>query len=119
MVARADWLLGVAAIEEVHRLLYQLFVESNQPLPLSGVKQWSAKLTPAQRRCCAELFVPRAEREAIIAGMRDCVSVFRSEAAAILDAYDVPWPDALDEAIRKQQARTLDWRFPPRITAGR
>ena len=46
VVARADWLLGVVGIEAVHTMLYELFVQSNQPLPPMGVKQWSAKLTP-------------------------------------------------------------------------
>lgn len=58
VVAREDWLLGVIGVQQVHMMLYQLFVESNQPLPPSGVKQWSAKLTDRQRRRCAGLRLP-------------------------------------------------------------
>jgi predicted nucleotidyltransferase len=116
VVARGDWLLGVVAIELVHSMLYQLFVEANQPLPPSGVKQWSAKLNERQRRRCAELLVPRPERDAIIAAMRECAAVYRAEAKAILDTHAVPWPDALDAAVRGQQARTLGW--PAEAPAG-
>lgn len=119
VVSRDDWLLGVAAIEQVQMLLYQLFVESNQPLPPSGAKQWSAKLTARQRQRCGELLVPRAERDAIIDGMLTTATAFRAEAATILAAHDVPWPDALDAAVRAQQARTLGWQFPAPLTAGR
>jgi hypothetical protein len=33
VVAREDWLLGVVGVQYIQMLLYQLFVESNQPLP--------------------------------------------------------------------------------------
>ena len=61
MVAREDWLLGVVGVQNIQMLLYQLFVESNQPLPPMGVKQWSAKLTTGQRAVCAGLPVARCQ----------------------------------------------------------
>jgi len=107
VVAREDWLLGVVGVHQVHLMLYQLFVESNQPLPRLGVKQWSAKLTAEQRNCLLRLRVPPAEREPLIDAMRDSAAVFRTEAAAILAACQVPWPEELDAAVRTYFARTL------------
>ena len=115
VVSRGDWLLGVVAIEQVQLMLYQLFVESNQPLPKSGVKQWSAKLTATQRHLCAELPVPRAERYEVLNAMFASASAFRAEAVAILAANSVAWPEALDTAVREHQARVLGWRFPAAV----
>ena len=109
VVARADWLLGVVGIQQVHLMLYQLFVESNQPLPKMGAKQWSAKLTPRQRARCAGLPQPTAERDSVLAAMRVAATVFRAEARAILGAHQVPWPEALDAAVTGYQARELGW----------
>ena len=52
-VEREDWLLSVEAVHLIRSLLYQLFVEENAPLPMMGVKQWSAKLTGARAMCCS------------------------------------------------------------------
>ena len=99
VVARSDWLLGVQGVQGVHLMLYELFVESNQPLPPMGVKQWSAKLTPAQRECCAELQPPRAERQSVIDAMAAAAGAFRGQARQILAEHGAPWPGELDDAV--------------------
>ncbi len=49
-VARAaDELLMLQVIWVLRWILYDAYVESNRPLPRTGLKQWSAKLTDAQR----------------------------------------------------------------------
>lgn len=49
-VARvADDLLMHQAIWTLRLILYESFVESNRPLPPTGLKRWSAKLSAAQR----------------------------------------------------------------------
>jgi hypothetical protein len=49
-VARvADELLMLQVIWVLRWTLYDAYVESNRPLPRTGLKQWSAKLTDAQR----------------------------------------------------------------------
>jgi Nucleotidyltransferase domain len=62
VVAREDWLLGQQAVHNYGLLLYQLLVESNAPLPPMGVKQWTSRLTEAQRRLLTELVPPRPTR---------------------------------------------------------
>jgi hypothetical protein len=109
VVARGDWLLGVVGIQQVHLMLYQLFVESNQPLPLMGIKQWSAKLTPRQRECLEALPPPAPRRDTVLQAMRAAAAAFRAQAREILDAHQVPWPDALDTAVTAYQARELGW----------
>lgn len=109
VVARADWLLGVQGVQGVYLMLYQLFVESNQPLPVMGIKQWSARLTPAQREICAGLPPPAADRQSVLAAMQAAASTFRAQATLILAAHRVPWPGDLDMAVLAYQARTLGW----------
>jgi hypothetical protein len=55
-VARvADDLLMLQVIWALRWVLYNAYVESNRPLPPAGLKQWSAKLTDAQRETFVEL----------------------------------------------------------------
>lgn len=109
VVARADWLLGVVGVQNVQMMLYQLFVESNQPLPPMGVKQWSAKLTPEQRRILASLPAPTADRSGVLDAMRAGSVAFRQAAGRILAANGVPWPLDLDEAVRSYHRTELGW----------
>jgi hypothetical protein len=60
----------VIGVQNVHLMLYQLFVEANQPLPAMGVKQWSAKLTSRQRQVCASLPAPTATEDGVLTAMR-------------------------------------------------
>ncbi len=66
-VTRRDLLLGNEAVHLVRSLLYQLFCEANAPLAPSGVKQWSAKLTPAQRALLERLPTGGADFDAMVA----------------------------------------------------
>ncbi len=109
MVARQDWLLGVVGVQNIQFLLYQLFVESNQPLPPMGVKQWSAKLTAGQRAVCAGLPAPAASREAVLSAMRAAAAAFRQAARDILATRQIPWPAGFDQAVRRYWLAELGW----------
>jgi type II secretory pathway component PulM len=109
VVAREDWLLGVVGVQYIQMLLYQLFVESNQPLPPMGVKQWSAKLTAGQQAVCAGLPSPAASREAVLTAMRAAAAGFRQAARDILAARQIPWPAGFDQAVRRYWLAELGW----------
>jgi hypothetical protein len=113
VVARGDWLLGVVGVQAVHTMLYELFVESNQPLPPMGVKQWSAKLTAGQRQICAGLPAPTAEPGSVIAAMRAAADAFRRAAKPALAASGAAWPEELDEAVLRYQQAELGWTCGP------
>ena len=55
VLVRDDWLLGVVAVQQVQMFLYHLVAESNKPAPPTGPKQWSFKLTAAQRQVLSGL----------------------------------------------------------------
>lgn len=113
VVARGDWLLGVVGVQAVHTMLYELFVESNQPLPPMGVKQWSAKLTAAQRQICAGLRAPTPEPDSVIGAMRAAATAFRQAALQALAACGAPWPADLDDAVQRYLAAELGWSAEP------
>lgn len=99
VVARQDWLLGQEGVHNTRLMLYQLFVELNQPLPPMGVKQWSAKLTADQRAVLVELVPPAAEHKAVIGAMHAVRSAFLTAAHAATDALGVDWPHQQDDVV--------------------
>ncbi|HEY6740503.1 MAG TPA: hypothetical protein VI076_16795 [Actinopolymorphaceae bacterium] len=95
VVGRGDWLLGVSGVGLQRQLLYDLFVEANQPLPPMGVKQWSAKLTPEQRHVLGALPGMTADRDSVVAAMRTTVDAWNTAGKATLERLGVPWPSDL------------------------
>jgi hypothetical protein len=99
VVAREDWLLGQVAVHNYARMLYDLFVESNQPLPAVGVKQWSSRLTPEQREVLAALPVATADSESVVRAMSAVRSALRTHGRAALESSGGTWPTDVDDAM--------------------
>jgi hypothetical protein len=112
VVARGDWLLGVVGMHGAQLLLYELFVAANQPLPPMGIKQWSAKLTAAQREVCAGLPAPTPTSDSVVAAMSATATAFLGAASEILAANEVPWPADFERAVRRFWPEELGW---PRV----
>ncbi|MGA8113992.1 MAG: nucleotidyltransferase domain-containing protein [Actinocatenispora sp.] len=98
--ARQDWLLGQVAVQQIHLHLYELYAEANRPMPGMGPKQWSAKLTPAQRAVLSALPVPSADARSVYQARDEAIVVFVREAKAVAAANGVEWPVALETAVR-------------------
>jgi Nucleotidyltransferase domain len=104
VVAREDWLLGQVAVHNYQRMLYDLLVEANQPLPAMGVKQWSRRLTPLQRELLAGLPTPSADRASVtsaVGAVRDAIS---THGRAALESAGGTWPSEVEETL------TAYWR---------
>jgi hypothetical protein len=99
VVAREDWLLGQMAVRNYQHLLYELFVESNQPLPVMGVKQWSSRLTQLQRDLLRSLPVPAADRASVVIAMQAVRSAIRGDGRAALESVGGTWPTEVDDAM--------------------
>jgi len=97
---RQDWLLGQVGVQTIQLHLYELFTEANKPMPGMGPKQWSVKLTAAQRETLTALPVPTADRAALDHARAAAISVFLREARLIAATYAVPWPAELEVAVR-------------------
>jgi hypothetical protein len=100
VVVRGDWLLGVIAVQQVQLFLYQLFAESNKPMPPAGPKQWSSKLTPRQRRLLEGLPAAAPEEQSVRAAREAAFTLFFAEVPAIASSNDITWPDELERAVR-------------------
>jgi hypothetical protein len=99
VVARADWLLGRVAVFNYQQLLYELFVEANQPLPPMGVKQWSNRLTAEQRDVLAGLPAPTVDPDSVVAAMGAVREAIRAHGRAALEAAGGTWPAEVDDAV--------------------
>lgn len=99
VVAREDWLLGVVGVGQAQILLYQLFVETNQPLPAMGVKQWSRRLTPEQRTVLAALPGPSADRSSVLIAMAAARSAMCTAGRAAAENAGLAWPVQVADAV--------------------
>jgi hypothetical protein len=95
---RDDWLLGLEAIHLIRTLLYRLFVEANAPLPATGIKRWSEKLTPPQRALLESLPTGAANPHDVLADHETVAVAFVQQARAICTDLAVPWPSELEAA---------------------
>jgi hypothetical protein len=111
-VRREDWLLGVEGIGLLRRMLYDLFVEANAPLPGVGLKQWSAKLTEEQRHTLEGLPAGAATREAVIEGHLAVGAAFLPHAKRIASEQGINWPDRLEAATLEHLRRDLGIGIP-------
>jgi hypothetical protein len=117
VLIRQDWLLGVVAVQQIHLFLYELFSEANKPMPATGPKQWSYKLTAEQRKALERLPVPQAERTSIIAARQAALRLFEERASAVALLHRVVWPSELAVAVHAYMKRSeremgisdLDW----------
>ena len=98
VVDREDWLLGLEGIHNLRVLLYQLFVESNAPLPRYGLKQWSAKLTKGQRTVLESMPTGQPNKRSVVEGHVQLIGTFTAHARDIAAALGVDWPDRLESA---------------------
>jgi hypothetical protein len=101
VIVRNDWLLGVIAVQQVQMFLYQLFAESNKPMPPSGPKQWSYKLTPHHRQLLEGLPVAAPTRQSVMAAREAAFSAFFTEVPPIAAKAGVAWPRELEAAVRR------------------
>jgi hypothetical protein len=101
ILVRDDWLLAREHVHAVGSLVYRLFVESNAPLPPMGLKQWSAKLTPAQRSALRALPTDATDVASLRASHLAHATLFVTNAEVLARRLDVPWPAELEAATAR------------------
>jgi hypothetical protein len=100
VIVRDDWLLGVVAVQQIQLFLYELFAESNKPMPAAGPKQWSRKLTGRQRQLLTALPVAGPTRQSVMAAREAAFMLFFAEAPAVAVHCGVTWPAELESGVR-------------------
>jgi hypothetical protein len=107
---RRDYLCAVNGVQSLQLMLYNVFVECNQPQPPMGIKQWSARLTPEQRRILTELPVAAPEHDSIAVGLRATGTAMRTAGRAAVTACGGTWPVDLDEGVQRFVAQDVPAR---------
>jgi hypothetical protein len=98
---RRDYLAAVNGVQSLQLMLYNVFVESNQPQPPMGIKQWTARLTPEQRQVLTALPVAAPEHDSIAAALRATGNAMRISGRAAVIACGGTWPEELDEGVQR------------------
>jgi hypothetical protein len=98
---RHDYLCVVQGVQDLQHMLYDVFVECNQPQPPMGVKQWSARLTPEQLRILTGLPIATLERDSVVTALRAVVTVMRTAGRAAVTGTGCDWPADLDDGVRR------------------
>lgn len=104
---REDWLLADQHLRFIGDLLYKLYVQSNHPLPPTGMKRWSQKLTDQQRRVLEELPTSARTAEELLSGQRAIAERFLTAARPLAQRLGVEWPVALEEAATRHLREDL------------
>lgn len=66
-----------------------------------GVKQWSTRLTSAQRETLTALPVAMPERESIVVALKAVVSAMRTAGRAAVTACGASWPTDLEDGVQQ------------------
>lgn len=102
---RGDLLCALLGVQQAWQMLYDVFVESNQPLPPTGVELVSAKLRPEQLAVLLEMPPVRPDRDLLInadAAIRAAMDTAGRVAAERVDAL---YPDHLAEKVSRELER--------------
>lgn len=113
---RRDYLVVLEGVHTLRHMLYDVFVESNQPLPPMGVKQWSAKLTPEQREIMHALPAATPDRDSLVPALRTVVEAMRTAGRRGAASCGCQWPVRLDDEVTRFFNEAMD-QPPPQDLA--
>ncbi|BAK34503.1 hypothetical protein MLP_14890 [Microlunatus phosphovorus NM-1] len=86
-------------------MLYDVFVESNQPLPATGVKLVSAKLSSEQLAIMLRLSPVGADRELLVAADAAIRAAMDTAGRAAAVRVGADYPDHLAEVVNRELER--------------
>lgn len=98
LLVRNDRLLAAEHLHLLRGLIFNLYVEANQPLPMMGIKQWSSKLTPEQRATLEALPAGLERIDDLASAHVACARAFLGTARPLAAQVGVEWPDELEAA---------------------
>ena len=104
---RRDLLCAQIGIRNGTQLLYDTFVECNQPLPPMGVKQFSARLTDAQTTLLESLPTASVERTSLIMANRALCDAMATQGRAAAVQVGARYPERLASAVEIHHRTTL------------
>ncbi|MBO0811977.1 MAG: nucleotidyltransferase domain-containing protein [Microlunatus sp.] len=104
---RQDLLAARSGVELAARLLYDLFVQTNQPQPPMGAKQFSSRLTSGQRELLESLPAFGADPTSLIEADLWLADAMASGGRAAAEQAGADYPDLLATTVRQQLDRMI------------
>lgn len=104
---RRDLLVALAGVHTAGQLLYDVFVESNQPLPPMGVKHFRSRLTREQYRILQELPAVSADRLLLIIADTAVRRAMQTAGRAAAERVGAQYPDELAQTVDGFVSRVL------------
>ena len=91
-------------------MLYELFVETNQPLPPMGIKQVAARLQPDQSAVLLGLPAVAPERDLLIKADLAVCEAMATAGRAAAERVGAEYPERIADAVRAHHRATLPAR---------
>ena len=102
---RRDLLSALLGVQQAWQMLYDVFVESNQPLPPTGVKLVSAKLNSEQLAIMLRLPPAGADRELLVAADAAIRAAMDTAGRAAAVRVGADYPEHLAEVVNLELER--------------
>lgn len=112
VIVRDDWLLAREHLHHLASLIRQLFLECNAPQPPMGVKQWSSRLTSAQRDAMLRLPTTADDVGSLLHAHLLHAELFLTNAERLAARLGVEWPHRLEDAAAEHLRRQLGTDHP-------
>jgi hypothetical protein len=104
---RKDLLVARSGADLSTRLLLDLFVETNQPLPPMGAKRFNSQLTEEQRSILEAVPAYGADPESLVAATLWLCDAMGTHGRAAAERVGADYPEDLAGAVQDYLARTL------------
>ncbi|GAB3742941.1 aminoglycoside 6-adenylyltransferase [Microlunatus parietis] len=104
---RKDLLCALSGVQASGTMLYDLFVETNQPLPPMGVKQFAARLQPDQSAVLLGLPAVAPERDLLIKADLAVCEAMATAGRAAAERVGAEYPERIASAVRAHHRATL------------
>lgn len=104
---RQDLLCALAGVHAAGQLLYDVFVESNQPMPPMGVKQFTSRLRPEQAKVLLELPAAGPERKLLIAAHLAVCDAMDTAGRRSAERVGASYPETTATAVVEHLRNTL------------
>ena len=105
---RKDLLVARSGVDVSAQMLYDLFVETNQPLPPMGVKQFSSRLTDEQRPVLEAIPPYGADRDSLIIADLWVCDAMATHGRAAAERVGADYPTKLATAVREFLNRSVE-----------
>ena len=112
VVGRGEYVLGESGVGLLREMLIQLMLQDVAVEDRGGALHLSRLLPPDRLQTLTDLPPMAATREAVLAGNVACTAAFLPLARELHDRVGVPWPQELEDSVRRHLASSLALDLP-------